>query len=93
MTVCVHLFLFTRGIEFFHSIAETMVSPTNNWLQHYQQDLELDNKAHSANENIPRKCMDLADECTPISLNNFPLMLSTKIKVCQVCHYEMWEYK
>ncbi len=29
------------------------------------------------------------DVCMPVPLNTLPVTLSTKIKVCQVCNYEM----
>jgi hypothetical protein len=59
---------------------------TTNDLENQLDNID-DNYANCAVIKLPTEI------CMPVPLNTLPVPLSTKIKVCQVCNYEMRQFK
>jgi hypothetical protein len=84
--------------DFFQSVAEAMVNVNANWYNRSIEDSavnEVDNNV-DIDGDINANCAAVefpTEFCMPIPLNTLPVHLSTKIKVCQVCNYEMRPFK
>ena len=81
--------------DFFEAIAEALVNPNVNWGERGSQ---ADEEVHVINDDVdncsPYGLMNFPTEsCTPVPLRALDIPLSNKIKVCQVCHFEMRQYK
>ncbi len=81
--------------DFFQSVAESMVNPNTNWTQWSNQLYDDDDAEEqylapiSAFDNIKFP----TEYCIPVPLKTIQMKLSTKIKVCQVCNYELRPFK
>jgi hypothetical protein len=76
--------------DFFQVIAECMVNLHTNW-QEYDGTLELSNTGLQSEPQDDNERQ--IDTCLPQYLNNLPVQLSLKIKICQVCKYEVRKLK
>ncbi len=92
--------------DFFQAIAEIMVNGETNWkgnftdgvneLQSILTDNETNNLDNNNDAQVPGSSngnLLSTDICLPMSLTTIPAKLSTKIKVCQVCKYELRSLK
>jgi hypothetical protein len=82
--------------DFFEAIAEALVNPQINWAERGAlRDNSGNGKQLDCTTNpSPYITMNfLTETCTPVPIRSLNVPLSTKIKVCQICHYEMWQYK
>jgi hypothetical protein len=74
--------------DFFQTIAECMVNTETNWQEYEQSTSALSN--HFLDLETPEQEEDEWQiTCLPVHLNSLPAKLSTKIKICQVCKYEL----
>jgi hypothetical protein len=84
--------------DFFQSVAEAMVNPNMDWNATYggqnntTAQAPTNNTVLDDNLELPRYTFP-TETCAPIHLKNLQIPLSTKIKVCQICHYEMCPYR
>jgi hypothetical protein len=72
--------------DFFQVIAECMVNSNTNW-QEYDGTLDFGNTEQQS-DNLDTNERSF-DTCLPQYLNNLPMPLLLKIKICQVCKYEV----
>jgi len=73
-------------VDFFQAIAECMVNSNTNWHEYEQSSTAASNLLRDS-EVQEGETHD--STCRPVHLNNLPFKLSTKIKLCQVCKYEL----
>ena len=73
-------------VDFFQAIAECMVNSNTNWHEYEQSSTAASNLLRDS-EVQEGETHD--STCRPVHLNNLPCKLSTKIKLCQVCKYEL----
>ena len=82
--------------DFYQSVAEEMVNPNMDWNAIYGGEnnttAPTNNTVLDDNLELPRYTFP-TETCMPIHLKNLQIPLSTKIKVCQICHYEMRPYR
>jgi hypothetical protein len=74
--------------DFFQTIAECMVNSETNW-QEYEQSSSALTKHFLDLEKTEEEEDDWEVSCLPVHLNSLAAKLSTKIKICQVCKYEL----
>jgi hypothetical protein len=81
--------------DFFLWLAEAMVSSRTNWNDY----ATAENNSYDTQENTTYKetshvkQVTGAPACVPVHLNNLAAKLSSKIKICQVCMYELMKPK
>jgi len=73
-------------VDFFQSIAECMVNYNTNWSEYEQSSTAASKLLQDSEVNDGTLQIGI---CRPVHLNNLPCKLSTKIKICQVCKYEL----
>jgi hypothetical protein len=81
--------------DFFEGIAEALVNPTTNWVEKGSMINEpLNDTLDECEQSSPYVNIKYPTEsCTPVPMRALNVPLSTKIKVCQICHYKMRPYK
>jgi hypothetical protein len=90
--------MYATRSDFFQSIAEAMVNPIMDWNATYggrnntTAQAPTNNTVLDDNLELPRYTFP-TETCMPIHLKNQQIPLFTKIKVCQICHYEMCPYQ
>jgi hypothetical protein len=71
--------------DFFQALAEAMVNTQTNWNKYHFEDSESFSFLNSELRHEERSIV----KCQPIHINDLRPNLSMKIKICQVCKYEM----
>jgi hypothetical protein len=82
-----------RYAPFFKSVAEAMVNCSTKWSAYSEQSsmLSTDNNDKSGNDISVANTYNTT--CIPAGLDIIPAKISVKMRVCQVCNYEMRRFK
>jgi hypothetical protein len=76
--------------SFFQSVAESMVNISTKWSEYSKQDSVLMSEDNGNNVNDGHSMMSTkSSTCIPAMLDSITAKIGVKMRVCQVCSYEM----
>ena len=79
---------------FIQSVAESMVNISTKWSEYSKQDSALMSEDNGKNVNDGHSMMNTkSSTCIPAMLDSITAKIGVKMRVCQVCSYEMWRFK